>query len=366
MGRPDVQVDVAIVGAGPAGSSAAIALARAGRCVLMVEKQRFPREKVCGGCLSGPTVVALGALLGTVRKLPGVAGNRITFVLGDLRSTCHPQGRTWMSPRAQLDAYLCETASAAGASVRFGEAATLVRGDAGWEVLLGQDRIQATTILIASGLGGLCRQVGIPGRSVLRPMLAQQWVQPAEPPLPPLGAVELHWLRGGYVGLATPETGRCVVALAANAAMVAGRSPYEGLRKLNPRASIWNMLPSDAPRQYGAKGTAGFPWIPERLGVANVLLIGDASGYPEPFSGAGIAQAIESARCAARAVLDGGDVQTQYAALMRPHFRRYRRTRMVSSVLNQVAKFLPSFEAPPMVDWLLSRCVERIHIRGNV
>ncbi len=366
MGRADSRVDVVIVGAGPAGASAAIVLARAGRSVLLIEKQRFPREKVCGGCLSGPTHLALKTLLGPDRPLPGVAGSMITVVFGDYRSTCYPQGRTWMSPRARLDACLCETASSAGACVRFGEPATFASGDFGWDVLVGQERIEATTILIASGLGGLSRQVGICGRDPARPMLAQQWVQPAEAPLPPLGAVELHWLRGGYVGLATPEPGRCVVAIAARAAVVAGLTPFEGLRRLNPRASIWNMLPSDAPRRYGAKGTAGFPWIPQRLGADNVLLIGDASGYPEPFSGAGIGQAIDSARCAARALLEGGDLQKKYAALMRPHKWRFRRTRIISSVLNRVVQYLPSFRALPGVEWFLSHCVERIHIRGNL
>lgn len=365
MGRSDSRVDVAIVGAGPAGASAAIMLARAGRSVLMIEKQRFPREKVCGGCLSGSALLALRALLGPDRPLPGVAGSLIAVVLGDHRSSCDPRGRTWMSPRAQLDARLCEAASSAGACVRFGEPARFARGDFGWDVLVGEDRIQATTILIASGLGGLSRQVGICGRGIARPMLAQQWVQPAESPLPPLGAVELHWLHGGYVGLATPDSGRCVVAIAARAAMVAGRTPFEGLRRLNPRASIWDMLPSDAPRRYGARGAAGFPWIPQRLGAANVLLIGDAAGYPEPFSGAGIGQALYSAQCAAQALLEGGDLQIKYAARMRPHTRMFRRTRIISSVLNRVVPFLPTFKVLPVVEWCLSRCVERIHVRGN-
>lgn len=366
MGSADIQVDVAIVGAGPAGSTAGIALARAGRSVLMIEKQRFPRTKVCGGCLSGSTVLALKALLGPDRRPPGVDGSRITVILGNHRSTCYPVGQTWMSPRAQLDACLCDTASVAGAHVRYGEPASFARGNAGWDVLVGQDRIQAATILIASGLGGLSRQIGIRGRSISGPMLAQQWVQPAESPLPSMGGLELHWLRGGYVGLATPEAGCCVVALAAKAATVAGHSPFEVLRRLNPRASIWDMLPSDAPRRFGAKGTAGFPWIPERPGVANVLLIGDASGYPEPFSGAGIGQAIDSAQCAARAILDGGDLQKKYAALMRPHYRRFWRSRRISSVLNQVVKILPSLAAPQPVKWLLSRGMERIHVRGNL
>jgi len=366
VSRDDSNVDVVIVGAGPAGASAAITLARAGRRVVLIDKQQFPRDKVCGGCLSGPTLVALKALLGAGRSVPGVAGTRVTLVVGNQRATCESDGRTWLSPRAKLDACLNEAAADAGAQIAYGEPATFARGASGWDVLVRARRIHAPHVLIASGLGGLCRQVGIGGRDVSNPMLAQQWVQPAESPLPPLGAVELHWLRGGYLGLATPESGQCVVAMAVRAGAVAGGQAFAGLRGLNPRASIWDILPPDAPRRFGATGTAGFPWMPDRLGVDNVLLIGDAAGYPEPFTGAGIGQAISGAQCAASAVLDGGDVQTNYAVLMRSHRRQFRRTRLVSTVLNGVVRVLPPFGPTPLVERFLSRCVERMHIRGAV
>ncbi len=55
MPRCDTHVDAAIIGAGPAGSAAAIELARSGRQVVVIEKQRLGRDKVCGGCLAGPT-----------------------------------------------------------------------------------------------------------------------------------------------------------------------------------------------------------------------------------------------------------------------------------------------------------------------
>ena len=60
-----VRYDAAVVGAGPAGSAAAILLARAGRKVLLVEKDTFPRHKVCGEFLSSdalPLLERLGAL----------------------------------------------------------------------------------------------------------------------------------------------------------------------------------------------------------------------------------------------------------------------------------------------------------------
>src|SRR5690348_5293125 len=56
-------LDVAIVGAGPAGSSAAITLARAGARVLLLERGRFPRHKVCGEFVSAESLGLLGRLL---------------------------------------------------------------------------------------------------------------------------------------------------------------------------------------------------------------------------------------------------------------------------------------------------------------
>ena len=54
--------DVVIVGAGPAGSAAAILLARAGWSVALVERQRFPRRKVCGECIAASNLALLDAL----------------------------------------------------------------------------------------------------------------------------------------------------------------------------------------------------------------------------------------------------------------------------------------------------------------
>src|SRR6478735_11823770 len=54
--------DVAIVGAGPAGSAAAILLARAGWSVALVERQAFPRRKVCGECIAASNLALLDAL----------------------------------------------------------------------------------------------------------------------------------------------------------------------------------------------------------------------------------------------------------------------------------------------------------------
>src|SRR5262245_14627681 len=99
-------VDVVIIGAGPAGSAAAIELSRAGRRVILIERKTFPRAKVCGGCLSGPAAARLKQLLGPNAKPPGIPGSQVSFVIGSYRLTCHPEGTTWMVSRAEMDARL--------------------------------------------------------------------------------------------------------------------------------------------------------------------------------------------------------------------------------------------------------------------
>jgi len=357
--------DVAIIGAGPAGSAAAIDLARAGRRVLLIEKKPIPNSKVCGGCLSGPAAARFKELLGPGRDRPGISGSQISFVIGSYRLTCNPNGATWMVPRAELDACLANRAAELGTEIRFGQAAMLERSDHGWGVIVGTERISAGVVLIASGIGGLPRKMGIRNLSTSPPMLAQQWIQPAHGPLPRLGGVELHWLRGGYVGLATPRVGECVVAMACDAPDPSGERAFDRLRRVNPEAPIWRSLPTDAPREFGARGTAGFPWIPDRLGDHNALLIGDAAGYAEPYTGEGIGQAMCSASCAARAILAGGDLLAAYTHLMRRyHARIVRRTRLIRDILSSsIVQYIAS-QRPILPRQWLSRLVEGVHVKA--
>ncbi len=367
MRPPDGGIDVAIIGAGPAGSAAAIRLARSGRRVVLIEKKRFPREKVCGGCLSGAGTAGLRELLGPDRPLPGIPGARVSFIIGSYRLTCRPRGETRMVPRSVLDTLLADTAAAAGAEVRYGMAAGLERTAAGWEVVVGDERIRARTILLACGFGGLVRRLGIQGRSVRRRLFGQMWFQPPVPPLPEVGALELHWLRGGYVGLATPDVNHCVVAIAADTADQRDGGAFDTLRRRNPDAPIWQAIPADAPRRFDASGIAGFPWEPERLGVDNVLLVGDAAGFVEPYSGEGMGQAMRSARCAAAAILEGGDPLPRYTALMRGRHRRtMRRIRFVGRILGARPLHFLAERRPILPRGLLVHLVKGMHVKGTL
>ena len=359
--------DVAIIGAGPAGSAAAIELARAGRHVLLLERRSFPREKVCGGCLSGRAVAHLRAVVGAEQPLPGVPAQRITFVIGSYQFACDPRGMSRVVLRSELDDWLAQRAAAAGAEVRFGQTASLVRGDDGWDVAVGDARLRAPVILLACGLSSLPAKIGIEGMTQRRRMLAQQWLQPASAALPALGSIEMHWLRGGYVGLATPVADQCVVALAADQPADCHENVWTRLRRLNPHAALWSRVLDDAPRRFVAKGAAGFPWTPERVGTENVLLLGDAAGYEEPFTGEGMGHALNSAICAARAVLDGGDIVQRYtAAMRRSRGPAVRRLRWLGRALrNPVVRFLAA--GPALLPRRpLAHLLERVHVQSPV
>ncbi len=367
MIRSKTDFDVAIIGAGPAGSAAAIELARADRRVIVFEQKRFPRDKVCGGCLSGPAVAHLQRLVGNKRAVPGIAGRRISFVMGAYRLCCNPNGATRITLRSEFDAWLAEIADQEGAEVRYGQRAQLEFGDAGWDVRVGSERKRADIILLAAGLSGCPREIGIGAQHRGRRLIAQQWIQPSNIALPQPGEVELHWLRGGYVGLATLKKDQCVVALAAEAAGHNGMSTFERLRRLNPEAAIWSALPAEAPHRFDAKGAGGFPWLPSRLGVGNVLLIGDLAGYAEPYAGEGIAQAMNSAGCAAKAIMRGRDILPYYTSLIRRHHQRIvRRRRLLSRLLR--TSMMQALAARRLVlpEPLLSRIVECVHVKGIV
>jgi menaquinone-9 beta-reductase len=367
----DLEADIAIVGAGPAGASAATLLARAGRRVVLIDRKCFPREKVCGGCLSGRTVARLRDLLGRDSALPGTAGERVTFTIGTYRLTCRPNGGTRVVHRSELDSRLVQEALQEGAAGLFGEPASLIleRNSGAPRVVrtveVGGRIVHAGTVLVAAGVGALASRLGMAGKRTRPRMLAQQWVQPAGPGLPEPGAVELHWLHGGYVGLASPCAGDCVVALAARIGEGREESAFDRLRALNPRAALWQVLPADAPKRYAARGAAGFPWTPRRLGAGNALLIGDAAGYEEPYTGEGIGLALLSAGCATDAILAGGDILGRYRDLMRRYHQPVvRRTAWISRWLHCPAVMWLASRRPVLPGSLLARWVERVHVEG--
>jgi len=137
------QFDAAVVGAGPAGAAAAILLARAGWSVALVERQAFPRRKVCGECIAASNLALLDALgIGAeVEARAGAELRRVALMRGDetivaalpAAEGLHRWGRA--IGREHLDTWLADAAEGAGA-IRFQPCALAsISGSAGDFVL---------------------------------------------------------------------------------------------------------------------------------------------------------------------------------------------------------------------------------------
>src|SRR3990170_1495031 len=112
--------DAIVVGAGPAGSTAARLLAPEGATVLLLDRSRFPRDKPCGGGVTLRAVAAQDLDLTPVVERT-VYGARFSLRLGPSFDRRFREPLTYMTQRSRLDAFLAQAAAQAGADFHDGE-----------------------------------------------------------------------------------------------------------------------------------------------------------------------------------------------------------------------------------------------------
>jgi flavin-dependent dehydrogenase len=307
-----VKPDVVVVGGGPAGSATALLLARAGIGVLIVERSRFPRTKVCGEYLNGGAVDALGRLgvLAAVREVssalrgvrlvpPGAPPVALAFARPALACA-----------RDVLDAVLLDAAVAAGASLERARVDELIVENgrcAGVRVRTaegGLEERRAQIVVGADGLGSVvARKLGLtkPVRRGARYAVGGHYEGFGSFD----GHVEMYVGGGAYFALnplselranvmvVVPKDrlaawSRDVDAGVGGAADALGRGvrSFAGAVRLGPRVSI-GPLAHDVRR----------PTVP------GALLVGDAAGFLDPFTGQGIFLALTGAERAAEAIV---------------------------------------------------------------
>ncbi|HET9792902.1 MAG TPA: NAD(P)/FAD-dependent oxidoreductase [Thermoanaerobaculia bacterium] len=310
------EFDVAIVGAGPAGSSAAIELARAGRSVVLLEKERFPRDKVCGEFLSPEAMDDL-ARWGVAARLaaePVETIDRGRFFLAPGRAVEFPLPRPALGvSRRLLDTILAREAESAGAEVRFGCDVERIAGTPaeGFSIASAEERpLKARVVLAAWGRWSpLDRAFGRKFATRTRGRFFGWSRHDAGDSSHLAGRIHLHFFRGGYCGLSRVEGG--VVNFAG---VVAEKELRRRLGTAAEGGGGWERflaalvdaepsLRADLAPLHPVREVLGTPAVFfERHSPAfgGVLGIGDAAGSRDPFTGDGQATAIRSGVVAAR------------------------------------------------------------------
>jgi geranylgeranyl reductase family protein len=291
--------DTIVVGAGPAGSTAALRLSRAGARVLLVDKARFPRDKPCGG----------GLTTRAVRELPVEPDPVVEHVVDRMEfrfrygsSFERGSGRPLilMTQRRRLDHFLAEQAAEAGADFRDGVRVDSVEAhENGARVTIDGSAVEAAVLIGADGANGsTARSLGLGGGYAhgvaFEGNVSYSDISRTE--YEGLAAIELGTIPGGY-GWVFPKGDHANVGVGGWEST--GPTLRQQLRDLCARRGI------DEARVESLRGHR----LPlRRAGTAlardRALLIGDAAGLVDPLSGDGMYEAFVSSRLAAKAAMD--------------------------------------------------------------
>jgi menaquinone-9 beta-reductase len=355
--------DVAIVGGGPAGSSCAAFCAMAGLQSLVIDREKFPREKVCGDCLNPscwPVLERL-ALVERVRDLPHSKLCSVAFIAIDGREVTVdlPSGADCeiSMKRSLFDDILLKRACELGANVHEQTTVTGLSRNDDWKIETVSGQTFHARILIGadgrnSTVAHLCNLLPRPARE----RVALQ----AHIPLPrDFGnRIVLQFLREGYSGQAPVNENQLNLCLV-------GTPPT--ISKLRRWAERQFQLPADQGwRTITPLTRSSVPSAHE-----NLFFIGDAARVVEPFTGEGIYYALSSGELAANAIakiLRGDDREAVLNEFRRAHAQIYR-GRLWINRLARIAVVRPQLGSsfvhaaricPEIIRFLTARIVEKL------
>jgi menaquinone-9 beta-reductase len=356
--------DAAIIGAGPAGAAAAIFLAGKGYRVALIDKEKFPRDKLCGDFINPvnwPILRELGVendILSSEHDK--VTAFRITACSGEHAQArlpaqnCGPQFGLGLS-RATFDLALMRKAEHDGAVVLQGcRIKNLEREPRGWQLLLddapGNGKIRAPVLIGADGRNswvahrlGLTSAAETQGRSV-----GFQFLLDAPDAI--RGSIDIHLFPGGYAGFVGLGGTSLNLCLAVDKQRLPRERQVEFLwESLLPQNPYLRELLLRSRRVGDARATYPVYFKPRRCVADRVVFIGDAARVNEPVSGEGIYFAMKSALLAAETV-DEAFRENDFSATrlhsyeQRCH-REFKFRRGLNLILRQLA-YRPSLMAP--------------------
>jgi menaquinone-9 beta-reductase len=325
----EVNYDLIVVGGGPAGCAAAITAARRRGSVLLLERGRYPRHKVCGEFISPESVAVLSSLMlaedrsRLIDAAPKIPLMRI-FVDGrtiGARITPHAISLT----RHELDLALWRSCEAAGVDAR--QNVTTDRIEDAHTIVASGHRFSARAVVDATGRWSNLRRDRVAKGTPHFVGLKGHFAEDSAPP-----SADLYFFQGGYCGVQPVANGAVNVCAMVRADVAARLEDVFRLEsRLAARAASWTALMNPV---------STFPLIHQepRPVQHGVFYAGDAAGFIDPFVGDGISLALQTGIAVAEALYTAWQsagassvaaeaYALEYGRRFRPVFRRAAKVR---------------------------------------
>ena len=354
---------ILIAGAGPAGSSLAIRLANLGFETTLIERERFPRQKLCGEFIS-PECFEHFKSLGVLDDMLDAGGERIyetRFYESRGRSVTVPS--SWFGhgdfalslSRAEMDLRLLNRAKDVGVTILDGTSVTGIEHSNG---RISGLRTRADSGNVSDIEGDVF--VDATGRARILAKLAGKGQDGAAQPSKPefvgfkahlrdvdltSGGCEIYSFPGGYAGVSPIEDGLFNLCFLLKASVVrsAGGDANHLLRdvvKRNTRAAVTLSTPSNA-GEWLAVSVDGFG-TKKTSAAANLFTVGDAASFIDPFTGSGMVMAMESAAVLADAIAsNSGSIEQIAVNYDVAYQRKFAKRLWMCSLLRRTA-FMPN------------------------
>jgi len=351
--------DVIIIGAGPSGTSAAITLGKKGVKVLLLESKTFPREKPCGGFISQKTLDLMEISVHSFLTENVIRSLRLYNSRYEWINTNHRELLGITVLRSSFDQYLAEEARRLGADLRTGERVYhVMQTDDKVEVVTEKGRYEGRYAVAADGVfSSIARILGIQARflNLKTGFTLSQVIRGVSPKEPDM--IELYCIPflGGFGWCFPLQEGYNLGVGSSYFGKKALFSYFEGFaRELGKRKGF------DAQSIYPKGSFIPAGGFARSLGKKRILLVGDAAGAVDPFSGEGIHNAVLTARWAAESIYKGlcdekiealQLYKRQYDAYLLPDLR-YSLALTILSWRKNNFQFSILQRNPSLIDWL--------------
>jgi flavin-dependent dehydrogenase len=353
------QYDLIVVGGGPAGSACAITAARTGARVLLLEKDTFPRHKVCGEFVSSESLRLLESLVAgsgseglDFDSRPEIASARILVGDTSVEFPIAPPAKS--IPRFELDEALCRSGRRCGVRVEEDVTVHAVNQNGLFTVQSSSNEFTARAVVNATGRWSQLTRYQTAGK-VKWIGLKAHFREAA-----PRASVDLYFFNGGYCGV-QPVRGDTVNACAMVQPGVARslEEVFAAHPRLWRRSREWEIC-------FPAITTSPLYFRKPETCAQGMILAGDSAGFIDPFAGDGISLALHSGALAGECLagfLQGRfswddthrRYRTAYLRRLAPAFRSARALRMLLSAPSWLSSRLVSLAATKPVSRLIVR-----------